>query len=101
MVTQGKWLVSSGVLVCDEKARIIANCMPLGMPEFDIPVEEAIDNARLIAAAPALLKVCKELADIFPENNISEMDAADFIDRANRIWTAAQSTKNVLAQAGK
>jgi len=33
------------------------------MPGFDIPMEEAIDNVRLIAAAPALLEACKKILE--------------------------------------
>lgn len=57
--TKSKWKVSSSFLVCDEEARIIANCQPIGVEAIDIPVHEAIENAKLIAAAPDLMKACK------------------------------------------
>ena len=60
MITQGKWLVSSSVIICDQTARIIANCMPVEVPSLSIDMTEAIDNARLIAAAPALLEACTD-----------------------------------------
>jgi len=59
MYTKGKWTISSSVLVVSESAQIIANCMPLGVPELEIPLEESEANAKLIAAAPALLEACK------------------------------------------
>ena len=46
-----------------------------------------------------LLDVCKELAVIFPEKSMSAIDAADFKDRAHRIWVAAESAKNIIAKA--
>ena len=64
MITQGKWLVSSSTIVCDENARIIANCNPAGIPVLDVPYEDAIDNAALIAAAPELLFMLKEIDEI-------------------------------------
>ncbi len=41
---------------------------------------------------------CRELVDIFPENSMSEMDAADFKDRAHRIWVAAGTAKVALVK---
>ncbi len=98
MITQGKWeattyLVHAGSMGCT--SRFICECIRSGSVDSD----EAEANARLIAAAPDLLKACKELADIFPENSMSEMDAADFKDRATRIWVASQSAKNIIAKA--
>lgn len=46
-----------------------------------------------------LLAACEELAEIFPEHSMSELDAADFKDRAARIWTASQSAKNIISKA--
>jgi hypothetical protein len=68
MITQGKWLVSSSTIVCDENARIIANCNPAGIPVLDVPYEDAIDNAALIAAAPDLLEACNEMLDLYVEH---------------------------------
>jgi len=76
-------------------------CRVYGTP--DKKVQE--DRARLIASAPTLKQqrddlreVSKELAGIFPEESMSEMDAADFKDRANRIWVAAQGAKAAIAK---
>ena len=48
-----------------------------------------------------LLEALQKLADIFPEHSMRELDAADFKDRAQRIWTASQIAKNLLADAKK
>ena len=62
--TKGKWFISSSTLVVDEKARIIANTTPmLEVSELCIDLAEAIANARLIAAAPDLLAVCKDMME--------------------------------------
>ena len=57
-------------------------------------MNEELLNADLLAA-------CQELASIFPEESMSELDAADFKDRANRIWTAALEAKLAIAKAKK
>ncbi len=51
MITQGEWHVTSSTVVCDEEARIIANCFPVGIPALDININEAVCNANLIAQA--------------------------------------------------
>ncbi len=67
----------------------------------DISREDAEAVVRRWNSYDALLKVCTELADIFPEQSMSEMDAADFKDRANRIWTAAQSAKAAITKTNE
>jgi hypothetical protein len=62
MITQGKWLVSSSTIVCDEKARIIANCCPVDVPGLDVTMAEAVGNARLIAGAKDLLDLARNIA---------------------------------------
>ena len=108
MITEGDWYIDkkltdngAPIIVSDtcwrnEKRQIAKVLYHSGSedPEVD-------DNARLIAAASDLLEACKELADIFPENSMSEMDAADFKDRANRIWAATQSAKAAISLAEK
>lgn len=57
--TAGKWMISSATLVCGSDAKIIANCS-FGIAEgISPPFEEAMANARLIAAAPDLLAACE------------------------------------------
>ena len=46
-----------------------------------------------------MLEACKELVDIFPEDNMSELDASDFKDRANRIWSAVRVAFKAIANA--
>lgn len=50
-ITKGEWKVSSSLLVCNEKARIIANCIAVAIPKLEIPFDEAFNNANLIAEA--------------------------------------------------
>uniref|UniRef100_A0A6M3LAA8 Uncharacterized protein n=1 Tax=viral metagenome TaxID=1070528 RepID=A0A6M3LAA8_9ZZZZ len=62
-----------------------------------VSIQEA--NARLIAAAPDLLKVCEFLAEVFPEDSIESMDAADFKDRAGKTMKAAEMAKTAITKA--
>ena len=56
---------------------------------------------KVEAVREDLLEALKELADIFPEDSMGEMDASDFKDRSHRIWTASQTAKNLIAKAEK
>ena len=94
--TKGEWKEVGAFVVSGSGVDICSTCNV-----NHLSLEEQIANASLIATAPNSIKVCKELADIFPESSISEMDAADFKDRAHRIWTASQSAKNVIAKLGE
>lgn len=49
--TKQKWLLSSSVMVCTPEAKVIANCIPLGVPEWALPIKEAGANAKFIATA--------------------------------------------------
>ena len=48
-----------------------------------------------------LVEALEYLKDIFPENDMSELDASDFKDRAMKIFTAAFRAKQALAEAEK
>lgn len=62
--TPGPWLQSSTVLVCDQDARVIANCTPLvDVPVLAIPINQVAANARLISAAPELLAELQDVLD--------------------------------------
>ncbi len=64
------------------------------------PTKPVVDLIEIVVAAhDDLLAVCRELAEIFPEYSMGELGAADFKDRASRIWTASQSAKNTIAKA--
>ena len=60
-------------------------------------------NAEFIVRAcncyDDLLVACKALAEIFPETDMSEMDAADFKDRAGETFDCAQHAKAAIAKA--
>jgi len=61
--TPGPWVISSSVLVCDEKARIIAHCAFMDGREMNLgfSLDESVSNAKLVSAAPDLLEACKKL----------------------------------------
>lgn len=46
-----------------------------------------------------LVKALEGCSEIFPEGDMSEMDSADFVDRANRTFVAAKKAKQALAKA--
>ena len=97
--TKGEWTYrgtsrDNGVIIDVDGEYFAEIIFPMRKDRKNIPA-----NACLIAAAPKLLAVCEELAEIFPEHSMSELDAADFKDRAHRIWTASQSAKNTIAKA--
>ena len=47
--TDSKLTVSSGVLICTEKAEIVANCSPMGVPDLELTYSEAVANAARLA----------------------------------------------------
>lgn len=49
--TKGELLLSSSFLVCDEEARIVANCVPMDVPLLSIPPLQAQANAARIVKA--------------------------------------------------
>ena len=67
--------------------------------------DETQANARRICQSwnsfDGLLDALRELSNIFPEKDMSEMDAADFVDRSYQIWTAAKNAKVLIAEAKK
>jgi len=85
--TPGPWLQSSTVLVCDQEARVIANCTPLvDVPALAMPMQHVDANARLIAAAPDLLAAL--------DNILSRHVEEEFIP--TEYWDAA---KEAIAKA--
>ena len=93
--TKGNWKEVGAFVMSENNSVDICSTCSINC----LPLEEQLANARLIAAAPNLLAACEELANIFPEYSISEMDAADFKDRANTIWVAVQSAKAAIKKA--
>ncbi len=61
---------------------------------------ECREFMRLRDASPALLEACKLLAGLFPEE-IDQMDAADFVDRATQIMGCVIKAKAAIAAAEK
>lgn len=73
MFTTGPWIVSSSTLVCDSEARIIANCTSfLDVPDLNVGIKEAVDNARLIAAAPEMYDLLKWYQENFTPNEMMD-----------------------------
>lgn len=62
--TPGRMVVSSGCIVCTPDGKVLANCIPLGVPELDVPLEQARANTRLFATAPRLLVALKKMLKV-------------------------------------
>jgi hypothetical protein len=82
MITEGKWQVSSSTIVCDEQARIIANCCPAGVPSLDVCMEEAIDNAKLIAASKDLLEASRNAVKYMADEGLDLIELRQAIAKA-------------------
>lgn len=103
--TKGKWEIRK----CQDDDEILIGvvfdghfCTIAAIPwygEDDSGSEEAEANASLIAATLALLDVSKLLSELFPENDMSEMDAADFKDRACQIMGIVLKAKEAITKA--
>ena len=98
--TPGPWKASMErriyeVHITDPSGDVVARAEYLGN------IEETEANAKLIGAAPDLLEACKKLAEIFPEETINDLDAADFKDRAIKIWDVACTAKAALKKVGE
>ncbi len=100
--TSGPWEVSSLVMVVSlEPCKIIANLLPLGVPDLDTTLEEAAANACLIAAALDLLAACKAS---LVEFNAVLMDAVgtDAGGRRNMRWMPIErQLRAAIAKATK
>ena len=72
--TKQDWVVSSSTIVVDlGSGKIVANTLPTGIPSLDFTLEEAIEHAALIAAAPDLLAACKEMQAALTEHHLRDV----------------------------
>lgn len=100
MFTKGEWSINSWTQP-DSEIRIGAE----GTSRIatvnlrDVSVNQQKANAQLISASPNLFKACKMLKEIFPENELSELDASDFKDRAAMIFSAVREAKVAINKA--
>ena len=60
--------------------------------------DQAEEIAHRCDCHDGLVAALEEIANIFPEKDMAEMDAADFTDRANRIFNAAKQAEAALAK---
>ncbi len=61
--------------------------------------EIKVKRARLIAQSPVMFKLLEELTTAFPETEMRDLDAADFVDRSSRIWSIVCAARMILAKA--
>ncbi len=60
--------------------------------------EQAEENTQLQDQLDALMTVAQILANTFPEDDMSEMDASVFVDRAGETMTVVDKAKDALAK---
>ena len=97
--TPGPWVVSSSFLVCNEEARIIANCTPFREIEtISVPVEQAGNNARRIVAC---VNACEGLPDGWLANSVEERLSAgrDLEVERDRLRSEREELIAMLAKA--
>jgi len=100
--TKGKWVAPYRITIWTESGALIGTCS--GQKDGKDFTEEtnkanALRIVHCVNNFDNLLEVCEKIADIFPENDMAEMDAADFSDRANRIFNAAKQAEQAIAAA--
>lgn len=95
--TQGPWNVSSSFIVVDSQARILANCIRTGIPVLDVPFDEGVANARLMAAAPDLLAALQECAELL--DDYSDVNDGGDGPVPNRAMSLLQTAEAVIAKA--
>jgi len=88
-------VVSSSCLVCTKRGKLIAGLIPSPGAGIDT-MEEAMEYADLFAKAPQMEDICKQLAKLFPNNSMEEMDAADFKDKAGETFHLVLKARKVL-----
>ena len=62
---------------------------------------EYFEYRNLKASHDKLVEAARNIAFIFPETDMEDMDAADFKDRARQTFDAAQKAKQALTEAEK
>ena len=89
-----KWTVNQdGFTIDDENRPYVAQIHPHN--------DRKAEYARLISAAPENYNVSWLLAELFPEEDMDEMDASIFVDRAGRIMSIVSKAKQAIAKAAE
>ena len=101
MSDQGKWKSNKDgggvfIIMSDNSTVFVAEA--LGATK-EIKVKRAAFIALSANVHYALVAACEALAEAIPEENMDNMDAPDFKDRAYTIFAAARKSKAALKLA--
>lgn len=100
--TQEKLFVSSDFLIVTKGAKVVADIQPLGIPELDIPYEEAIANAHELVrrwnafeedgAATKMLGICEQFVKGYERG--ASMPLSWLIKETKKIIAIAENERN-------